>query len=159
MIHIRSFRRVAGVAVASVLLAGCAADTPQPARSGAAAQGAVPQAAPSATRPKQAERIPLAAPVTLAVSATYLERIMIPIGSELTLRAETVSGMPAITRIKTMSGPPYDISVSIPSGAEAYPMTVTATLNATIGHVLSGSVVLDAVPGGAVEIVMRTQAQ
>ncbi|MFY9240039.1 MAG: hypothetical protein WAO78_14430 [Roseovarius sp.] len=161
MIPIRLFESAAALALASVLLAGCAEGMPQILQPPAAQteQLGAPQAAPSVTRPLQAESAAMGAPAPLAVSATYFERILVPIGSELTLRAEAASGVPVITRIKTTGGPPYDISASVPSMPEGYPMTVTATLNSTIGHVLSGSVVLDAVPISVVEIVMRMQVR
>ena len=161
MIPIRPFDSAAALALASVLLAGCVGGKPpilQP-PAAQAEQLVAPQAARSVTRPPQAESAPVGVPASLVVSATYLERILVPIGSELPLRVEAASGVPAITRIKTTGGPPYDISASVPSTAEAYPMTVTATLNSTIGHVMSGSVVLGASPISVVEIVMRMQAR
>ncbi|MCZ4351867.1 hypothetical protein O4H61_05010 [Roseovarius aestuarii] len=96
----------------------------------------------------------------IALSVFYLERIMVPAGSELTLRANgDGSGAPSVKSTKVKSGPPYSVSMPVDTGEGAYPMTVQATLTSTIGHVLSGSVTLTEKPTGPVEIVMRTKSE
>ena len=108
-----------------------------------------------------------AAPVTRSITATpkredislsvsYMERIMVPVGSDLTLSATGAGSDPAsVKSTKVQSGPPYSISMPVDTGEAAYPMTVQATLTSTLGHVLSGSVTLNEKPTGPVEIIMH----
>lgn len=95
----------------------------------------------------------------IALRVTYLERILVPIGSRLVLQAQGGGDRPpALKSIKTEGGPPYTLALPVDTGEGAYPMTVQATLTSTIGHVLSGAVTLSERPAGPVEIVMRTSA-
>jgi hypothetical protein len=97
-------------------------------------------------------------PQDIAFSVSYMERILVPAGSELVLSAKGAgSDAPSIKTTKTQSGPPYSISMPVGSGDGAYPMTVSATLTSTIGHVLSGSVTLTEKPTGPVEIIIHTK--
>ncbi|MEB8387723.1 hypothetical protein OO012_10820 [Rhodobacteraceae bacterium KMM 6894] len=94
----------------------------------------------------------------IALSVSYMERILVPAGSELVLSATGEgSGPPSIKTTKTKSGPPYSVSMPVETGEGAYPMTVEATLTSTIGHVLSGRVTLTEKPTGPVEIIMHTK--
>lgn len=95
----------------------------------------------------------------IALNVTYLERILVPVGSELVLQAQSDADRPpAMKAIKTQSGPPYSVTLPVDTGAGAYPMRVRATLTSTIGHVLSGTTTLRSRPTGPVEIIMRTSA-
>ncbi|WP_113911406.1 hypothetical protein [Roseovarius dicentrarchi] len=94
----------------------------------------------------------------IALNVTYLERILVPVGSDLVVQAQSGGNRPpAIRRVQTQGGPPYSINLPVDTGQGAYPMTVQATLRSTIGHVLTGATVLQARPSGPVDIVMRTR--
>ncbi len=135
-------------------------------RTPAVEQIRVPQ--PGPTRPRTAENTATPKLVRIvdttqrqdiALSATYHERILVPVGSGLVLQAQSGGNRPpAIRAIKTEGGPPYALSLPVDTGKDAYPMTVQATLTSTIGHVLTGTVTLREKPKDPVEIVMRTSA-
>ena len=96
----------------------------------------------------------------LALNVLYYVRIMVPAGSDLTVRADGAGGAaPSVTSIKTKGGPPYAMSIPISAAADAYPMTIDATLNSTIGHVLTGTVTLVEKPDKPVEIVLAPKSE
>ncbi|RKF13827.1 hypothetical protein D6850_11540 [Roseovarius spongiae] len=103
---------------------------------------------------------PNPAPRDLALSVTYLVRLMVPPGSELSVRAEGADGASSVKTIETAGGPPYALELPVSGDKSAYPMTVNATLNSLVGHTLTGAVTLDAPPGDApVEIVLAPASE
>ncbi|QIE45644.1 hypothetical protein G5B38_08955 [Pseudohalocynthiibacter aestuariivivens] len=161
--------RLALVLGATFLVQGCAngmphfsGPKPKPVE-----QVVVPEPAPSLTRtavatstrkaPPKVNRTASVVPARqdLTLNVLYYVRIMVPVGSELTVRANSAAGgAPSIKTIKTKGGPPYAMEIPVSAGADAYPMTIDATLNSSIGHVLTGAVTLDGKPTKPVEIVM-----
>ena len=154
-----------------LVLSGCAggmSDILKP-KGGAIEQVVVPVPAPAITQATIATATTQAAPLTpsiipkredIALAITYMERILVPVGSTLTVRADGAgSGPPSIKSTKVQAGPPYDMTLPVDIDAGAYPMTVQATLTSTIGHVLTGAVTLSAPPVGVVDITLRTTAQ
>lgn len=143
----------------------------QPKEATASEQVVIPQPAPAvsaqtvststaSTAPATRSAMTLAKRENIALNVLYLERILVPVGSDLIVRAEgDGSGPPSVKSTKVQSGPPYDVSLPVDTGEGAYPMTVQATLTSTIGHVLSGSVTLTEKPNGPVEIIMQTTSQ
>lgn len=96
----------------------------------------------------------------LALSVIYYERILVPVGSDLTVRAQPADGgTPSIKTTEVQTAIPYTLSIPVSTAEAAYPMTVTATLTSTIGHVLSGSVTLDQPSAETVEILIKTRAE
>ncbi len=91
----------------------------------------------------------------LALNVVYYVRLLVPVGSELTVRAGSAAGgAPSSKSIKTTGGPPYEMKIPVSAAADAYPMTIDATLNSSIGHVLTGTVTLAEKPSKPVEIVL-----
>lgn len=159
-------RRAAMLAASALALSGCGGVMPQlfGPRAPDIEQIRVPQPAPETSQTSVAASSNTAseAPAPdrrMGVTATYRERILVPTGSTLTLRADPANGgAPAITTLRTQSGPPYALTLPVSTGPAAYPMTVEVTLTSSIGHVLRGGVVLDTFPAEPVDIVMRTGA-
>ena len=165
-----SFRaRLSVLLCCALVVQGCTGGISQvfqPKEATASEQVVIPQPAPAvsaqtaSTAPTTRSAMSLATRENIALNVFYLERILVPVGSDLTVRAEgDGSGPPSVKSTKVQSGPPYDVSLPVDTGEGAYPMTVEATLTSTIGHVLSGSVTLTEKPTGPVEIIMQTTAQ
>ncbi len=171
----RSAATALGAVSLALIVAGCTDGEPQsmranptPAEQVVTAQPAPATPAATATRKpgktKAAQtmtRRPPEAPArtNLDLNVSYMVRILVPAGSELSLRAQGAGDAPpALKTVKIESGPPYSVSLPVQSGAAAYPMEVTATLTSTIGHVLSGAITLSAPPTGPVEITMSPQS-
>lgn len=168
--------RRAAVAVllcAGFAVQGCAGGMSQmfKPRTAAPEQVVIPQPAPAVPIQTVTTSTKKAAPVTrsavvipkredISLNVSYLERILVPVGSDLSLRATGEgSGPPSVKSTKVQSGPPYSVAMPVDTGEGAYPMTVQATLTSTIGHVLSGSVTLTEKPTGPVEIIMHTKTE
>ncbi len=118
-----------------------------------------PQAATDKAVPKMIRSADTAQRQDIALNVTYRERILVPIGSELVMQAQSGGNRPpALKAIRTQGGPPYSATLPVDTGKGAYPMRVQATLTSTIGHVLTGSITLQGKPVGPVEIVMHTSA-
>ena len=157
--------RCAAILAAALLVQGCAnaypkagatpekatATTVAPTSQARAKSASVkPTTTAAQTRKASLKTVPKAG---LDLNVTYFVRLMVPAGSELKLRA--VGAGPATEKvIKTDAGPPYSVRLPMPDESGMYPMTVTATLNSSIGHVLEGKVTLAEAPAGTVEIVM-----
>lgn len=91
------------------------------------------------------------------LSVTYLVRLLVPAGSKLEVQARGPGGTVTRSVYTGRNGPPY--AISLPVGADAtYPMTITATLQSTAGHVLRGEAELAGMPEDTVEIVMMPTA-
>lgn len=161
------------VLASAALVAGCADGfTPsETAKARPVEQVAVPEPAVTAggntvsvTSRKAPPRMTRSSPAaeareTIEMSVLYYERILVPAGSTLTIRAEGAGdAAPTIKRSAVGAGMPYKVSVPVGAGPEAYPMTVDATLESGIGHVMTGSVTLAERPSGPVELVIRTKA-
>lgn len=119
-------------------------------------------ATPSRKAPPKVNRKASALPAQqdLALSVVYYVRLMVPAGSELTVRADSAAGgAPSIKSIKTTGGLPYEMAIPVSAAADAYPMTIDATLNSSIGHVLTGSVTLAEKPSTPVEIVLVPKSE
>jgi len=130
----------------------------------AAVSNANPLAATNTVKPKKRTSVKrtatsIPARKDIALSVTYMVRILVPAGSELTVSAAGAGGSaPSIKTTKTQSGPPYVIDLPVDTAEDAYPMTVNATLTSKLGHVLTGNVVLQERPSASVEITMSPKS-
>lgn len=86
------------------------------------------------------------------LSVYYLERIFLPVGSELTLAlsGEGISN-PVTQKAITKSGPPYAITVDLPKGAK-FPLNINATLRGGSDQNFNGKITLNAAPKGVTEL-------
>ena len=167
--------RMAAVLGAALLVSGCAGGLPQfsgPKAPSSTDQVVIPEPAPvvtkqtlTATTTRTSPAVTPRAPATptfddVSLSVLYYVRLAVPAGSDLTLRADSASGAaPTIKTIKTAGGLPYNVDIPVNAADDAYPMTIDATLESTIGHVLTGSITLDAKPRQPVEIVLAPKAE
>lgn len=93
------------------------------------------------------------------LNVLYYERILVPPGSALSIRAEAANAAtPSLKKTTTEGGMPYQVSIPVSPRTDAYPMTIEATLTSTIGHVLAGSVTLTKPPTAPVELLIRTKS-
>jgi len=173
---VRRGGRAVAVLTAAMLVQGCANGLPIFGQSARTEQVVVPepeptvsseqlnakaQAKPASTTKTKAAVKPQTRSTSLEtdtahdldLNVTYFVRLMVPVGSELTV-ATKGDGNSTSKTVKTSGGPPYAVSLPVPESKAGYPMKVTATLTSTIGHVLEGEVTLPKEPGGEVEIVM-----
>lgn len=166
--------RTATILGAAMLVQGCAGGFPQFSgpRAPAAEQVVIPEPVPTtpqtnvaaATR-KPPPNVRKSTPVTpakqdLSLNVLYYVRVMVPVGSDLTVRADSASGgAPSIKSVKTEGGPPYAVEIPVSAADDAFPMTVDAVLESSIGHVLEGSVTLDEAPAKPIEIVLVPKAE
>lgn len=84
-------------------------------------------------------------------SVSYRERLFVPDGSSL--RVQIGNGQSFSTL--TDGGPPYLVTIPIAS-VETYPVKITATLDSTYGHTLSGNILLQSAPSAPVPLRIST---
>lgn len=96
----------------------------------------------------------MTAATTLDLNVFYLQRILVPAGSKLTLSL-TGKGIskPVVQTSLSKGGPPYKLQMQVPKGAE-YPLTVDVLLESSIGHKFSGRGVVQKKPSSSFEIII-----
>jgi len=98
-------------------------------------------------------------PKSLKLELTYSQRILVPSGSDLTIKIQDATGKSIFTQaVKTTHDvPPYIVTVPMKTPV-AYPLTIDANLASKLGHQFNENITLaESEAQGVIQIQMKPQ--